>query len=135
MLTETQLLATRPIVLKIAKGFQYLGALDDLVQEAMLTMWRSRDKFDGEDAEHWAARVARHRFVSMARRRGLELDALAQFTSAGGYYPRGVATPEDTCYARECARVHNDSQKRYAHWAGRPQAEQRARERTARAVA
>jgi DNA-directed RNA polymerase specialized sigma24 family protein len=134
MLTEAQLLASRPTVMRIAKRFEYLGGIDDLTQVAMLHLWEKRAEFDGLDIEavHWAARVARRKFIDAARRRGRELDALATLQAAGGGH-RGVATPEETCFARECARVHVANLRRYGE---RPNPQQvfRARARTAAMV-
>lgn len=132
MLTETQLLETRATVHKIAKRFKYLGGADDLTQTAILHMWENREKFDGVDPINWAARTTRRQFINMLKSRMTRRGVLGMFALVGGYYPRAVSTPEETCYANECARVHEVSRLACAHLY-RP--EVRARELTAKVLA
>lgn len=132
MLTETQLLDARATVHRVAKRFKYLAGVDDLVQDVLLEMWKCREDFVGDDATHWAAKVSRQQFMKKLRDRNTRQGVLAGFKIAGGYYPRAVSTPEETCYARECARVHEVSRLACAHLY-RP--EVRARELTAKVLA
>jgi DNA-directed RNA polymerase specialized sigma24 family protein len=103
MLTETQLLAVRPIVRSVARGYPNAGEVEDLTQEVMLRLWEARSTFTGTDAEamHFAGRVARRVCIDLARSSAADRRRTEYFTARGGFYPRAIATPEETYLACE----------------------------------
>lgn len=130
-MTEAQLVTARPVVRAVAARYRNAGDVEDLAQEALLRLWEHREDFTGVDVSHFAARVTRRVCIDLARSRTRERDALDRIEGAGGYYPRGVATPEETLIVSETARIFVAETKRRALWASRRAALSKARLATA----
>jgi RNA polymerase sigma-70 factor (ECF subfamily) len=76
---------------------------DDLVQDAVALVLRSRDKFEpGSDFSAWSHSIVRNRFLSLARRRRrrMELDEMA-----GGRADHTGAPQEDRLALKELAAL------------------------------
>jgi RNA polymerase sigma-70 factor (TIGR02943 family) len=105
----------------LSKVRQAEGA-EDLVQETLLSAWRSRDSFRGDSCQRtWLTGILRHKIVDWLRKRvrenniqAISHDHLDQWFSTGGKWKQKVHRWRETCeveYAEFLGVLHNCAER------------------------